>query len=83
MNKDYDAAMQSSRLLASPSLSGPMLRTAVYGAMEEYGLARQELQEVLGINPDFRSGYKELITRMFFNREVIAALLGGLQKVGL
>lgn len=83
VNKDYDAAMQSSRLLASPSLSGPMLRTAVYGAMEEYGLARQELQEVLGINPDFRSGYKELITRMFFNREVIAALLGGLQKVGL
>ena len=82
-NQDFEAALEAARHINSPSLSGPMLRTAIYGSMGLNEEARQELKLILGINPHFQKSYKELTRRIFFDASLVSALLHGFSRAGL
>ncbi len=82
-NGDFESALAAAKHINSPSLSGPMLRTAIYGSMGLKEEAEQELKLILEINPHFPKGYKELTKRIFFNDSLVSALLQGFCQAGL
>ncbi|MBQ4133339.1 MAG: hypothetical protein IJD04_06365 [Desulfovibrionaceae bacterium] len=83
VNNELEKAMQEARQITSPSISGPMFRMALYGAMGQKQEAEEELKEVLKIQPSFRQGYKEFLHRMFFNEEITSCLIEGFARAGL
>lgn len=83
VNNEFEKALHAAKQINSPSLSGPMFRTAIYGVMGLPEEAGQELSQVLEIHPDFRKGHEELLRRMFFNDKLISALLNGFAGAGL
>lgn len=83
VNSDLEKAIQTARQVTSPSLAGPMFRIAIYGAMGRKEEALAELERVLEIQPNFKSGYKEFLHRIFFNQAITSALLNGFAGLGL
>ncbi len=83
VNGDLGEALHAAKQITSPSLSGPMFRTAIYGAMGQQEEAAGELWHALEVHPNFKQGYKELVRRMFFNEPLLSALMAGFSKAGL
>ena len=83
VNNDLEKAMQEARQITSPSVCGPMFRTALYGAMGLKREAQKELKLVLKIHPGFQREYKGFLHRMFFNNAIISELVAGFAAAGL
>lgn len=82
-NKDYPAALLEAKQVSSPSVSGPILRAAIYGAMGLPDRARLELSAVEEICPAFFARQQEIVGRMFYSSEAFEAVLAGLAKIDI
>lgn len=82
-NKDYQAALLEAKQVNSPPVSGPILRAAIYGAMNLPDKARLELSAAEEICPGFFARQQELVRRMFYSREAFEAVLAGLAKIDI
>lgn len=81
-NGDFEAALSEAKQITTPSMA-PMLRAAAYGILGFKEEAQKELLDFLDINPTFATEHQELLTRIFFQESLVAALTKGFKVAGL
>ena len=82
-NGNLQAALNEATQITSPRMSGPILRSAIYGKLGKKAEAEAEIKKVKEIYPAFPKQYRELISRMFYSEAMLEPLLTGLALAGL
>lgn len=83
-NKAYEKALKEANNYQVPGFFwGPMLRAAVLGQLSRIDEARQELEQVKRIKPDFENKARYLISRFVKEDALAEQVIEGLHKAGL
>jgi tetratricopeptide (TPR) repeat protein len=81
---EYDAALVDARKFNTPEYFwDPLVRTAVYGQLDNRPEAEKAASELLSLVPDFEPRGHGLIQRMVFRNEHVDMIGAGLQKAGI
>ena len=83
MDGSFEEALKFAKKMYMPGyVVGPLIRTAVLGKMGLVEEARMELDEVLGVAPNFACTGHRAIRKLFFHDSQVKALLDGLRMAG-
>ena len=84
MHGEYEAALADAKQITTANFMwGPMMRAAAYGQLGRLDEGRQELTELLTIEPNFRKIGHEAMIKLFFQETTTNKMLEGLKKTGL
>jgi adenylate cyclase len=83
-SNDYKRALAEVIHYNIPALFwGPLLRVAVLGQLNKRSEARQHIDHLLALKPDFEEKARYLISRFVKEETLVTHVLEGLQKAGL
>jgi hypothetical protein len=81
---EYDAALVDAEKFNTPELFwDPLVRTAVYGQLDNKSEAEKAASELLTLVPDFEPRGRSLIQRMVFLGEHVDMIWDGLLRAGI
>jgi adenylate cyclase len=81
---DYEEAWNCAYKLNTPGIFwDPLIRAAALGRLGRLPEASRAADELLAIEPEFRSKGRELMRRLAFQEETVEALSAGLHQAGL